>query len=148
MFLPCMVPSGMGTSGGTPSASWVASPGILNTTQCGMSSKAFAMWASASCRINTKLAVPLGTLDHFNSGETPVDICMGPLGGGVVAEHVYLIGIVPPSVNAAIVSVSGAITFGRTGGRAVACCAATGRMLEASRSARSEEHTSELQSLR
>src|ERR1039457_2616472 len=118
MFLPCMVPSGMGTSGGTPSASWVASPGMLNTTQCGMSSKALAMWASASCRISTKLAVPLGTFDHFNSGETPVDICMGPLGGGVVAAHVYFSGIVPPSVNPAIVSVSGGITFGAVGGGA------------------------------
>jgi len=50
---------------------------------------------------------------------------MGPPGGGVEAEHVYRMGMRPPSAKAGMVIFSGGTTFGRAGAL-VACCAASG----------------------
>jgi hypothetical protein len=74
--------------------------------------------------INAKLAVPLGTFVHCNAGEIPVEMFRGPLGGGVVAEQVNLIGIVVRSANDGLDTSSdgGGGGGGSVGG---ACCAMT-----------------------
>src|SRR5690242_11094307 len=74
--------------------------------------------------MRTKLAVPAGTFDQCSGGDTPSDTCRRPPGGGMVAAHEYFTGMVPPSENAGVVSVSGGITFGRAG--AAPCCAIAG----------------------
>jgi len=70
--------------------------------------------------------VPFGTLAHCSAGEMPVEMFRGPLGGGVVAEQVYFVGIVVKSGNDELeISSDG----GGAGGGAVAgaCCAVADR---------------------
>src|SRR5262245_51636113 len=77
------VPSG-DSPAGTASGSPVDVPGIFQMSQCVMSIfEPFARTGSGSCISSTKLCVPGGTCDHFNSGDT----ALGP------AAIVYLSGM-------------------------------------------------------
>src|SRR5262245_39229810 len=67
-------------------------------SQCVMSIfEPFARTGSGSCISSTKLCVPGGACDHFNSGDT----ALGP------AAIVYLSGMTPPSSHADVVMISG-----------------------------------------
>src|ERR1700683_3925815 len=126
MFVPCSAPLASGASRGTASCSCMVSAGILKTIQCVISVVAFGMCASGSCRMRTKAMVPLGGFIQRNAGDTPVEIFLGPPGGGVVAEQVYCVGILPPSLNDALEITSVGPGGGGAGG--AACCAAAERL--------------------
>src|SRR5215467_4673953 len=97
------LPSGR-VSAGTPSGKPVAVPGMFQISQCVMSIlEPLLSTGSGSCISSTKLCVPIGTCDHFSSGDGDI----GP------PACVYLSGITPPSSNAVVVISSGG---GRGGG--------------------------------
>src|ERR1700683_2893825 len=94
-----------------------------------MSVVAFGMWASGSCRMRTKAAVPFGAFIQRKAGDTPVEIFLGPPGGGVVAEQVYCVGILPPSLNEGLEITSvGPGAGGAFPAGGVPCCAAAVRV--------------------
>src|ERR1700677_1622496 len=132
MFVPCSAPLASGASGGTASCSCMVSAGILKTIQCVISVVAFGMCASGSCRMRTKAMVPLGGFIQRNAGDTPVEIFLGPPGGGVVAEQVYCVGILPPSLNHGLEITSVGPGGGGAGGAFPVgggpCCAAAVRV--------------------
>src|ERR1700733_1749576 len=103
----------------------MVSPGILKTIQCVISVVAFGTCASGSCRMRTKAMVPLGGFIQRNAGDTPVEMFLGRQGGGVVAEHVYCVGILAPSLNDGLEITSVGPGGGGAGG--AACCAAAER---------------------
>src|ERR1035441_6649028 len=88
-------PSGRLTVGGTPSGNPVALAGILKTIQCRLSSAFFCAATSVSCMIITKVTTPAGTSVHASIGEP-----------GCASAPVYLLGMIPPSSNAVVDSVS------------------------------------------
>src|SRR5277367_2791463 len=116
MFVPCRAPFASGASGGTASGSCMVSAGILKTIQCVMSVVALGMCASGSCRIRTKATVPFGAFIQRRAGDTPVEMFLGPPGGGVVAEHVYCVGILAPSPNDGLEITSVGLGGGGAGG--------------------------------
>src|ERR1700735_5603976 len=106
-------PSGSCACAGTPSGSSRAVPGILKIIQCKTSLVVFVSDVSGSIRINAKLTTPSGTLVHVSLGET---------GAPFSAAWVYLLGIIPPSSNAVVVSVIPGLVIG--GGAAGVCATA------------------------
>src|SRR5262249_40618954 len=73
---------------------------MFHASQCKMSVlELFCRTGSVSCMSRTKLCVPIGTCDHFNSGDTAI----GP------AFCVYLSGITPPSSKDVVVMRSGGV---------------------------------------
>src|SRR5437868_15457988 len=70
---------------------------MFHTSQCVMSIfEPLLSTGSGSCISRTKLCVPAGTWDHFNSGDT-----------AAAAAIVYLSGMTPPSCHAVVVMISG-----------------------------------------
>ena len=69
---------------------------------------------SGSWNSRTKLCVPIGTCDHFSSGETAI----GP------AFCVYLSGMTPPSSNAVVVINNGGACRAASAASALTCAAA------------------------
>src|ERR1700751_3833499 len=108
-----MDPSGSCACSGTPSGSSRAVPGMLKIIQCSTSLVVLFRDVSGSCRMSAKLTTPSGTLVHVNLGETAAPLS---------AAWVYLFGIIPPSSNAGVVSVSPGLAIG--GGAAGACAMA------------------------
>src|ERR1700749_1617099 len=106
-------PSGSWACAGTPSGSSRAVPGILKIIQCSTSLVVLFSDVSGSCRIIAKLTPPSGTLVQVSLGETAAPLS---------AAWVYLLGIMPPSSNAGVVSVSPGLAIG--GGAAGACAIA------------------------
>src|ERR1700723_1119030 len=104
----------------------MVSPGILKTIQWVISVVAFGTCASGSCRISTKATVPLGGFIQRNAGDTPVEMFLGPPGGGVVAVQVYCAGILAPSLNDGLEITSVGPGGGGAGG--AACCAPAERL--------------------
>jgi hypothetical protein len=76
--------------------------------------------------------VPFGAFIQRKAGDTPVEIFLGPPGGGVVAEQVYCVGILPPSLNDGLEITSVGPGGGGAGGAfpagGVPCCTAAARL--------------------
>src|SRR5215471_17443057 len=109
--LTCLVPSGRSPAG-TPSGNPVDVPGMFQTSQCVMSIfEPRLSTGSGSCISRTKLCVPDGTCDHFNSGDGAVgpDAC------------VYLSGMTPPSSHALELMISGGFAGPRPPPAALPC---------------------------
>src|SRR5271157_3266247 len=102
-----MAPSGKLAAGGTASGSPVVVAGILKTIQWRLSSAFFCAATSVSCMIITKVATPAGTSVQASIGEP-----------GCASAPVYLFGMIPPSSNAVVDSVSAGrgAAFGGAGG--------------------------------
>src|SRR5262249_56011453 len=106
--LTCRVPSGSSPAA-TPSGSPVDVPGMFHASQCVMSFfDPLLSTGSGSCMSSTKLCVPGGPCDHFNSGDGAV----GP------PACVYLSGMTPPSSHAEDVMISGGVAGPRPPPRA------------------------------
>ncbi|MDR3721775.1 MAG: hypothetical protein P4L00_09265 [Candidatus Acidoferrales bacterium] len=82
--------------------------------------------------MRTKLIVPFGAFIHRSAGDTPVEMFLGPPGGGVVAEHVYCVGTRAPSPKDGLEIASVGPGGGGAGGAfpvgGFACCAAAARL--------------------
>jgi hypothetical protein len=82
--------------------------------------------------MRTKATVPFGAFIQRNAGDTPVEMFLGPPGGGVVAEQVYCAGILAPSLNDGLEITSVGPGGGGAGGAfpagGVPCCAAAAKL--------------------
>src|SRR6201986_5500343 len=108
-----MDPSGICAVAGIPSGSSLVVPGILKIIQCSTSLVVLFSEVSGSCRMIAKLTTPSGTLVQVSLGET---------GAPFSAAWVYLLGMMPPSSNAGVVSVRPGFAIG--GGAEGVCATA------------------------
>src|SRR5580692_4430108 len=106
-------PSGSCACAGTPSGTSRVVPGMLKIIQCKTSLVVLFNDVSGSCRISAKLTTPSVTF---------VQVSLGENGAPFSADWVYLLGIIPPSSNAGVVSVRPGLAIG--GGAAGVCATA------------------------